>query len=930
MKQIERNFIIQTCQDIEKLNGTEFEVDFCKNILELILGLDVQNKGHNLYAKPVRGSSDFNTNNFEIVGQSGTDNKYFSNLEKPIADINSAINNHPNSKTIYLFANQRATGNQLSQLNDKIKLENYSQNIEIYDSEKIAKKVILDNILNEKIESVLENCTPIAYQLYISLPQTNKLPKSTSKKYFERESEKKIIEKLDKEKIVQLYGVSGIGKTEVSKSIAQKLQNNYETIIWVNCDDIKNSNLNFASIHISKFNTNINLESLLQNHKLLLILDNFNENLNYIKKQFEGLNKKNSVCLITSLQKNLSTECSHELSYLSNETSKDILCETRTPPSDEIAKGIIEYVNGYPLVLNIIRDSVERNDYTWDYILNDLKNIIKIEDQEKNIKIATRILEKSSQQINEELKWLFVLNNRFLSKEFLEYVLNKIGINSLKKRSILVQTETAYYTVHQIILDAIQYIYNTKKTKNNFLYEKLENYLKFENEKKSVGYFNFLFNHDYFIDSIYNQLNYTDPLKQQILYAKIQARDIEKGNWFLNEIKNYSFNYNTKIEILLLIEKTEIELFNAKIEFKKTNKEEYFLVCKSKIEILEELLGKSSITNIGLYLNHHLGKIYTRIENYIKAIELFEGVIQKDNNADYSRLQIARIAAWYDDRIISSKNLEILIDEILDNTTNWKEKSLSVLLATYELISENKMKELRKKHIDDRINDFIKILFYSLSFGFEQPFELLSKLSYHLSYNKQNEYCEICENLPFPTTIEENDKVKFSFATIQVAYYKLLKYSSYSDKESKMNTAFNLAIKYYKAIDLNDFQRAKFVDLYIEAKEYNEALKEVEKYSNKETDPFYFQKLCKIYRNLDVKDNIETALKNIQKAIDMASTGSKFARFISAFLHDKAETIHIKSPHKSIEILNEAISKEKNKRTIDSWKMKLEKWKNDL
>lgn len=927
MKQIEISFINQTCQDIEKLNGTDFEY-FCKDILDLLVGGNVQHKGHNLYAKPVKSTADFNTDDFEIVGQCGTDRNYFDDLKKPIKDIRGAIKNHPQSQVIYLFANQRATGGQLSNLVSEIQNIKISQNIEIYDSEKIAKKVILENILNDKIESLLEEYTSFAYQLYKSLPQTNRLPKFTSKRYFEREIETKIIKKIRSEKIVQIFGVSGIGKSEVSKSIVKKIQNDYETIIWVNGDDLNNTEFDFMSVHISKFNTKINLGSLLVNHKLILILDNFNENLNALKNQFEDFNKKESVCLITSLQQNLCHENSYELRFMSPDTSKQILFETDNPPSEKIANSIIEYVDGYPLVLNIIRDSVEKEDYTWEDILEDIKSVVKIEDQEKNKKIATRILERSLLQIKEELKWLSVLNSRFVSREFLKYVLKNYGINSLIKRSIMMQTDTAYYTIHQIILDAIHHIFSVEPIQPGFPYEKLEKFLEVENEKKSVGYYNFLFNHSQFIDQIYNQLDSTSIIKQQILYAIIQARDEKRGNWFLEEIKKYDLEYDTKIAIFLLIEKTEIELFNAKNEYKQSDKDKYIEICNSKIKILEKLINTSSVVDIDIYLNHHLGKIYSRIGDYPKAIILFKRVIEKDNEADYARLQIARIWTWHDDAGISREELENIIENILGDTTNWEKQSLSVLLATYELISENKMKRFREKYIDERINDFIDKLFYSLSFGFEQPFGLLAKLAYHLSYNKKDVYSEICDSLPLPATIEKNDNVKLAFATIQVAYYKLLKYSEVSDKHNKMDRTFNLAETYYQAIDLNDFQRGKFVDLYIEAEKYNDALCEIEKYDNKKSDPFYFQKLCKIYRNLGGKQNIEKAIKAIDTAINIANTEQKYNRYISAFLNDKAEATHFKLPSEAIKILEDAISKENNSFTVKSWHHKLNKWKN--
>ena len=925
MSQLERNFINQMCQDMEKLNGTKFEY-FSKEVLTMLLNEEVNQKGHNLYAKPVKSTADFNTNNFEIVGQCGTNNKYFKppakattkTKTKPIEDIEGAIKNHSQSKTIYLFANQRGTGGQLSKLNNKITTKQYSQVIEIYDSEKIA-DIILQNILNQRVEKLLKDYLPTSYEIYKLMPQANNIPNFTSKKYFERDMEDDIIKELLDKSILQIFGISGLGKTEIVKSICNKLSDGFESSIWIDESDSKS--FNFESVHISKFNSNINLKTLLENHKIILILDNFNENLNELKQQFDEYNKKDSVCLMTSLQQNL-LKNSYSLNYLSGKISKNILSETENRPSNEIASSIINYINGYPLLLNIIRDNVENEDYTWEEILEDIKNIVKIDDPEKNKKISIRILEKQLMSIKDDIKWIFLLKSRFLSKEFLKFCIENTGVKRLLKRSIISNTESSFYTIHQILLDSIMDILKDEISIEDS-YSRLEEFLIIENENKSVGYFNFLFTHSSFVENIYNNLDNSNPLKKQILYSKIQARNESDEVYFLKEIKNFTLSDNVKIDILLLVEEIEIELYQVKKDFQKSDNEKYIEICKDKISQLEELNSNCTIEDIDLYLNHHLGKIYSRIKEYPKALELFEKVISKDSNADYAQLQIARILSL-DRENDNSEKLKKIFDKTLTQPNKWEKQSLSVLLAIYDILSKDNMSKFRKEYIDDNINDFVNRLFYSLTFGFEQPLQLLSRLSYHLSYNQKDIYFEICENLPLPSTIETNDNIKFAFATIQVAYYKNLKYSNDPEKNGKMEKAFEYAETYYKLIDLEDYERGKFVDLYIEKEKFTEALTELEKYQQK-NNAFYFQKLTKAYRGLKQYDE---SLKSIEQAIELLGIdGNK--NFLSAFLNDKAETLQLKEEKDdAIKSLKQAIDIQSNSNTKKNWNTKLIKWQN--
>lgn len=909
MQQLELNFIKKICEDMEKLNGTKFEY-FSKEILFMILGQEINHKGHNLYAKPVKSTADFNTDNFEIIGQCGTDNEYFKFPAKvttktdikPIKDINGAIKNHPQSKVIYLFANQVGTGGALSKLNIEIGKKKYSQIIEVYDSEKIA-KIILQNILNVKTKTLLHRYLPTAYELYKVLPQTNTIPNFTSKKYFKRDVEKDIIDTLLKNRILQVYGISGLGKTELIKSIANTLVKDFESAIWISGDNL--STIDFESVHTSKLNpdSDIVLKTLLKNHKIILLLDNVNDDLNNLKRNFEKYNRNSSVCLITSLQKNLNKN-SYNLDFLSEEISKKILFETKNKPSDNIADEIIKYISGYPLLLNIIRDSVEDEEETWENVLDDLKDAVKIDDPEKNKKISMRILEKQLPSIKEPLKWIYFLGSKSISKEFLEFCVTRAEVKSLINKSIISETESSSYSVHQIILDSIYDILKSN-TRIDESYTQVNEFLKIQNEKKSVGYFNFLSRHSEFINKIYNSLDQSSELKKQILHSQVQAT-YDNKDYFLEEIEKFDLDYKSKINILLLIEKIEIELYKEG-----NNKEQ----CESKITQLEGLLSSCKVKGINKYLNHHIGKLYIKIKDRKTALEFFYKVLDEDKDADYTKLQIARILSWDKENDNFSK-LDKIFSETLTKPTKWKDESLSVLLSMYNVLSQNDMFLFREKYIYADIDNFIEHLFYSLNFGFEQPLELLANLSRNLQYDKRNKFIEICENLPEFIDTTNSFNIKYAYTTIQVAYYKTL-ISSKDIDQKKIEKIFDNIETTYKSLKLIDYQRSNFVNLYIYSKKFNEALTELSKYKNK-NDAFYFQKLSQVYRGLKSYDK---SLAAIEKSIQ------KNEYYKSDFLNDKAKTLF--SQGEKIEasvVLEEAIKIQLNLKIKESWNLRLMQW----
>ena len=761
----------------------------------------------------------------------------------------------------------------------------------------------LDKKNNKKLQSILES---------------NTVPKLKAN-YFAREDEEKIIEQIQETNIIQIVGISGIGKSELTKKIANSLKNNFTKIIWINGDDVNNKEPTLSSLHVETFDTKINIENYLKSKKILLILDNFNSNLKKIEAEFLASNKNKSICLITSLQRDLEAEKIYKLGYLSDELSYKIL-----GIENEISKKIVNYCKGYPLILQLIRDAIDDSEYTWTEILSIInKQSLSKLDDDRNNELAIRILQKLLESMQIELETIHIIDSQTIAKGFLENILSLQSIKKLEKRSIIEARQHFFY-IHQIILDSI---HNSITNPNiEQYYQKLENFLVKGNDNKTAEYYNLLFTNNQHLDEIYNQLEYTDNLKKIILYSKVQAGDIEQGQWYLAEIQNYDLSEDTKLNILLEIEKVEIELSDAKIKFGDKQNDKYIEISKEKIAYLEDKLSKIHSNDIKTYLEHHIGKIYKNIKDYDKALSLFLEVIEKDNKANYARLQVARIYTWHLYTDENKPKLDKVLHELLDNKEQWVEESLTILLATYELISENKLEKYRDEYIINQLAYFKKNLFYSLHFGFEQPYELLAKLSNHLAYKKTDDFLKICEELPFPAQIDSNNKIRYAFAVIQASYYKILKENNL--KKILVEDAFRNAEIYFKDLKLSDYQRGYFIDLYINAEKWDEADNLINQ--NKKKDTFYYQRICKIKRG---KKSYCEALENINLAIKDINKTPKFKRYLNVMYNDKAEVFYETHKYsKAILNLNKAIELLKTNghddELLKKWNDKLVHWKN--
>ena len=745
--------------------------------------------------------------------------------------------------------------------------------------------------------------------------------------YLEREEELEIIEKLRSQKILQLYGISGIGKTELSKKISLKILNeNKYKIIWINGDDVKNKDATLSSIHIDKYeNSAVNILELIKNEKTILILDNFNKNIKSIKEEFISSNKHNSLCIITSLSKSISDEYSYNVQYLTDDLSYKILGER-----NEISEKIVSYCKGYPLILQHIKNAINDRDYTWNKILSLIENerLSIIDDEREDGSIAKRILSKLLISMKNELEVISIVNSQNIAIEFFEEVMDDKINNSILKltKKSIIEKQINYYYIHQIILDSILMMVDNPDYEK--YYFKLKTFLIRGNDIKNIAYYNFIFINSEHLYLTYDKLEYTDELKKIILHTKIQNWDSYKKGWYLDEYEKYDFTDHIKINILLEIEKIEIELFEARNKFFYGEKEKYIKISNEKIDILKKRLENiSENSDETIYLTHHLGKIYKNIEKYDEAIKLFENVIKKDENANYARLQLVRIYTWYKYTDENKNKLDKLLREILDTEYLWEKESLSTLLATYELISENKLDFYRMKYITNNLNTFFENLFKSLLLGFEQPFQLLAKLAKHLAYLKPKEFKQICEDIPFPDEIESNKKIKYSFAVIQSIYFTILDNNTEKNIKDK---AYQNAEQYFKSLKLSDYERGYFIDLYINANEWDSA-KEVINTNNKIETPFDYQRLAKIEHG---KDNFENSIKYIDSAIEATEVEKngiqKFIEYKYLMIEEKANILFSKNKiEEAIETLEISIKLlvEKNDDIFKELQLKLNKWK---
>lgn len=906
---LERNFKIHVKNNLLALNGEEFE-RFSRLILELVLNEKVVHKGQNLFAKPVGYTADFADTKYEVIGQSGTDEGYFDDFKKPLKDIESALKNHSTAKMIYLFSNRYAGTARLGDLIKDAKDNKIIQQIIPFDSERIA-EVILEKIIASHIVDDIFKYLPSAYQLYKLLPKTSQIP-SHKGNYYERAEESEILDKLSKKSLIQIYGLSGIGKTEITINVAQKLLEKYNTVLWIEGDSIQNSRIDFNSIKISKFDKRINLSTILETYKVCIVFDNINNGASDIYDAFSRHNKKNSVCLISSLTKSLDDNHSIKLSEVSDEIATKILFNGNPELEEAKRSNILTYTGKHPLILRILSSSIQNEILDWDSLIHELEEINRLRDVDRNQTIAKRIIGKIKQVCEKELAVLNFIANRFITQSFLEKLIGKIGIRKLLDNAVLGKDDTKNYSTHQIVLDSIKSEVTNIQWTDEFTLN-VKGYLMEHSEIKDIEFYNVMFNHRDLLDKISD--NSTDiELKRVVLYSILQCTDITLTNeidLLIDKIRPLIAENKSYYENLLSIELAEINLFRIN---KKKEKRKYKEETEKAIEMLTGYIESAKSDLHRATILHHIGKFYFKIGENTLALEKFEEVLTITPKDPFALLQIARIAS-------KAKNTG-KVKEITEIVFGLSTCPISVLLSFYELIAFNDYSDLKKTFIDEKIESFVVKIVDALDSRYDQPYSILGKISGYLSYNFPSYFEIIVDNLPTPANVDFNDKLRFSFSLTLVSYYKYLKYNGGKEvNEKRMDKVLALAKVNFEASSLDsDYKKSQYVDLLIEAEEYDLAEQKTNDFEDE--NEFNFQKLSKIYRG---QGKFDEAIDAANNAINFNQEQKK--SYLAAFLNDRAEAENGCTKATCLDTLKEAIEKQTNDKTKAEWTNKLDVWK---
>lgn len=894
---------------LESLDSTRFE-KLCYIFVDYIFGGRLHHRGENIRGEAVGYTVDSYSDDGRVVGEYSIDRKYFSDLKKPEKDIIHAHEKFPNLQKLYLCVGIEAApsqGNDTANLCERYE-EEYEITIQWFDSRSIAERIVDDiadknRILNRMVEIVPDLAEAIGKNsIGTNIPE---LPKNYS---FPKITMERLLNTLEKNHLLYLHGISGIGKTMLSVYLQNELQKvvQVDNVEFINVSSISAME-ELRQFKEPMFGYGVDLLQTIQSGKSIFILDDLSKDLDGIVQKILQSLGNDSYVIITS-QLACQTAQSHEMAFemenLDSETAGEVFSYELKNPGTEAQKALLyRKTAGYPILLNAVRSLMKHEGLKWEELEEELAHVPDYE-VEEGINLTKKLLKKHQGVLSKEFFAIYWLGTNYISLTLLRKFISREGIRKLKSRSFL-QELPEVIKIHDIVYECINSLdFETERNRKRSedyqkkLFETLEERI----EKKDAEYYRMLHLHENKIMSIAQKSSALG--KETYFYLQAFPND-EKG-----VLERYDEDYINK----MIQKTTDVYVYKSIMEWyefnlrkmRKKHEKDYVPQVQVYIDSLNRMLSRLDKSD-RLYADilRHQGKLYNNMKRVEDAMKCFEEILQFDPAAYGTKLQIARIRNKQGQK---DKSIAISIyREILDSYIKGEEISISVVLAAYEDIVSYLDEEITKYYFIEHFQEFRNAIISLSGTTYDQPYIVLAKVSKIYTYNYPYYLKELLDRLHLPSIEKIHKRNYFNVASMYMEFGKVLRNLKRDDTKAKKY--IEIAEYYFENMDsgihLNSFQTVQIAENFLLMEKYNDALKFLDKHVFEGDAFWWYRKSCALLW----LDNYRDALDCCEMALDRIKGKPQENKYLSTFYRKKAQIIfyYQNDEQQIITLLNQAI-----------------------
>lgn len=769
-------------------------------------------------------------------------------LTKPERDIEHAITMHPSVKKIYLLSSNESSAGQYTETNNliaKYKSSNRTlDDIIALDARHIAIEIYAQ-LESEKLIRELSSYLPSLERLADEHAISHRIPKYDA--YVTRKgTENLIIKKLRDQPIVQLAGISGIGKSALAAAVSKRLSDDYEAVYWIQGREMQTVS-KLSDIDVRRNGIHHNLLATIRRMKCLLVIDEFG----FKWEELIATNIGQSSILVTTQTATISD--AFTVNDVLEKEAKNILTEqVNEPLSDILFDQVYRKVGGYPLLLSALnRIALEDG---WAAVEDCLEDVTSSVEDDRNQNICRRILHHHQHKLRDELAFIKWCGTQSVDVSLGKYCVNSRWDKKMDIRRFLSASSYGSIKVHDVVYDSIQSEISVNHELETRFLSKLKKMFREGCNSDRITLQRITNRHADLIQRLVTQEKSPELIYATALNrsndAEISLYDSMIAN--ANQLAKKDYTPDLDIQIRAIIESVESKYT---LTSQKTNNE------SAKTDLAIDILALEALTNIPKSpveihrdTQHHYAKMLMRLDRDEEAQKIFRSILKDFPSSAAARLQLARILAK--DPNTKTEALSEANRICNQHEKNPADVSPHILLESLRLIAFKS-----PDHILTKRQFVHSVINRSGEFDITMSVSLIAQIAAKMWYSHPNFVTELFSLLDWCNIVPNSDNDRFSWAQ---AYKNTAK--AHLELGTVDQKTIETALEHFRSIRKpNDYQLTQHGECAIIADELDEANSTLERVeSSKRNDHWHYRKA----ETLNQMGESKEAASHIEKSIE--------------------------------------------------------------
>ena len=862
---LRRRYVRDLVGDLEQVGGARLE-QWIKPLWDDIAGGAVLAQGLNLEGMPVGGTYDALWPD-GTVSEASSEAAYFrSPYRKAKADVGHARMLAPDAGTIRLFSTRISGPGAVDELQRAVaEFHGEAFTLDVWDGRRIA-EYIVDQLLTDeryvdRVGSVLPNLRRIAEQ-----NASSRLVPHLERDYGGRTVEENDIKwRLKTSKCVVLWGLSGIGKTELAVAVANALRDDFDMVMWVTATEIESVQA-LTSVDVRNNGHRQNISGLLKREKVLLILDDVTVDLDLDELALLCRDSRVIATSQAAFGSNALKVGFVGRGHASRILSSGLACQCPEPIVDRA----LRLFGGHPLVLGLLNRQAVADGH-WETVEQDFQHMLGDTTANRET-MAKRLLARHLSAVGPELKFFAWCDGTSVDSGFFRSRFGVAGVRKLGERAMTVPAQDDVVKLHQLVYSAVVRLWDegTFTIDESRFEADLVGYITETANPKGLPFFRVVNRHRKLIERQLEKNPGPGPLR----YAYFHGYKLGELRGDLlgvpeREVAAVCLGGAERMAVLSLMEAIELEYRRERARDRSSAEN----TLEQRLPIYEELMGESVDNRIHDIVRHHRAKTLLKLGRKDEARDEFRALMDSMEVAFQAKLQVARLS---EDDPETVRDLVVSIIEA--ERTSPGTVPMSVLLEAFNTLRRGVL----GSHAGDVQNQYRAYMAQQIKaaacLGEDQPIRTFAAVGVDWAFTDESLFLEVLQVIDVGDPIEaEDDEQRIAIGRILTAAGKQhLRNGQVLDA----NARFEGADAFYSALqDPGPFARTHHADTLIRLSRFDEAEEVLNAVPEGERESYWRLRRSEVYRG---KGDYSGALQCIDVALQDDGLGRRRATFLES------------------------------------------------